>query len=85
LLDREFNSPASPPFSNLRRGPFATLTPHNATESAADDDLDDGGNEGDLIQTMGWKSRAMIDRYARSVADARARDAHDDHSARNLI
>lgn len=38
--------------------------------------LADGGTEGDLMRLAGWRNRPMLDRYGRSVADVRARDAH---------
>jgi site-specific recombinase XerD len=34
------------------------------------------GQEGDLMRLAGWKSRSMIDRYAKSKQDERAREAH---------
>jgi site-specific recombinase XerD len=35
-----------------------------------------GGNEGDLILLGGWRSRAMLDRYGKTVAADRAADAY---------
>jgi site-specific recombinase XerD len=34
------------------------------------------GNEGDLMQITGWRSRTMVQRYGASAAAERARDAH---------
>ena len=39
--------------------------------------LQAAGGEGDLMSLMGWKSRSMLQRYARSAAGERAREAHD--------
>lgn len=47
--------------------------------------LSGGGNEGDLMRINGWRSRAMLDRYGASAADARARDAHRQHGLGDRI
>ena len=38
--------------------------------------LASGGQEGDLMRINGWSSRDMLDRYAKSAAEERARKAH---------
>jgi len=38
--------------------------------------LNEGGNEVDLMELNGWKSRAMVARYAKSAAHERAINAH---------
>jgi integrase len=35
-----------------------------------------GGSEGDLMALAGWKSRAMLARYGRALAEQRAHDAY---------
>lgn len=35
-----------------------------------------GGTEGDLMRNAGWKNSAMLQRYGRSAAEERAREAH---------
>ncbi len=59
--------------------------PHMLRHTFAHGYLAAGGNEGDLMRVTGWKSRAMVDRYGASVAEQRARDAHDSFSPRRKL
>jgi site-specific recombinase XerD len=62
-----------------RRGAQADLPglhPHQFRHTFAHQWLAQGGAETDLMRIAGWKSRAMLQRYGASAADARAREAH---------
>lgn len=52
------------------------LHAHQFRHTFAHQWLADGGTEGDLMKIAGWRNRAMLDRYGRSVAERRALDAH---------
>lgn len=52
------------------------LHPHQLRHSAAHAWLSAGGSEGGLMQKLGWRSRAMLQRYASSTAEERALSEH---------
>ncbi len=62
-----------------RRGEQAKLghlNPHLFRHTFAHAWLSAGGQEGDLMQLAGWRSRTMLGRYGASAAAGRAREAH---------
>jgi integrase len=54
---------------------YSGVTPHQFRHTFSDAWLKSGGSEGDLMRLNGWKSRAMVDRYADDVANQRALEA----------
>lgn len=52
------------------------ITPHAFRRTFAHSWLAAGGSELDAMRIAGWKSRAMVEHYAGSVAAERAREAH---------
>jgi site-specific recombinase XerD len=52
------------------------INPHAFRHTFAHEWLAAGGAEGDLMMIAGWRDRRMLDRYGRSAAAERARDAY---------
>jgi site-specific recombinase XerD len=56
------------------------IHPHVLRHHFAHHYLSDGGQETDLMQLVGWRSRVMVQRYASSTASERARANYREHS-----
>lgn len=64
---------------------IAGLHPHMFRHTAAHRWLADDGGEGDLMENMGWKSRAMVDHYASHTRKTRAQAASRKHGLDDRI
>jgi len=70
---------------HCRQAGISHIHPHQLRHTFAHMYLKQGGNEGDLMNVTGWKSRSMVDRYGRSAAAERTLDAHDRFSPRKQL
>jgi integrase len=59
-----------------REAGLPSIHPHAIRHTFAHEWLAGGGQEGDLMRLAGWRSRQMLDRYGRSAADERVREAY---------
>jgi integrase/recombinase XerD len=59
----------------LEAGYHPSVHPHQFRHTFAHDWLCGGGSEGDLMRLMGWKERAMLDRYGADLQVQRAIEA----------
>ncbi len=75
--DRQWHLSDAAPSRGAGRVPARCRPPALFRHTRAHQHLADGGSEGDLMQTMGWSDRSMIDRYGASLAQSRVlADAH---------
>lgn len=58
------------------RAGIGPIHPHQFRHTFAHTWMAAGGSEGDLMANGGWQSHAMLQRYGKSMAAERARDAH---------
>lgn len=59
--------------------------PHLFRSAFAHHSLADGLNEGDVMKMGGWKTRAMLDRYAAALAKERSFDAYRERGPARLL